>query len=93
MLAARGGWTISPAYDMNPNPQGDGLTLNITENDNRLDLDLAMEVARSFHLAAPRAEEIAEEVRRAVRQWRQVATRQHIPKAEQEQMSHAFQRA
>jgi serine/threonine-protein kinase HipA len=34
MLAARGGWTLSPAYDMNPNPQGDGLTLNITENDN-----------------------------------------------------------
>lgn len=93
MLAARGGWTLSPAYDMNPNPQGDGLTLNITENDNRQDLDLAMEVARSFHLTVPRAEEIAEEVRRAVRQWRQVATRQHIPKAEQEQMSRAFQRA
>lgn len=78
---------------MNPNPQGVGLTLNITENDNRLDVDLALEIAAAFHLAAPRAEEITEEVRSAVRQWRHVATRQHIPKAEQEQMSRAFQRA
>ncbi len=93
MLATRGGWTLSPAYDMNPNPQGEGLTLNITENDNRLDVGLALEIASAFHLAAPRAEEIAEEVRSAVRQWRHVATRQHIPKAEQEQMSRAFQQA
>ena len=78
---------------MNPNPQGVGLTLNITENDNRLDVGLALEIASAFHLAAPRAEEIAEEVRSAVRQWRHVATRQHIPKAEQEQMSRAFQQA
>ena len=54
MLAARAGWTLAPAYDMNPNPQGDGLMLIITENDNCLDLNLALEVAASFHLDLPR---------------------------------------
>lgn len=93
MLAAKDGWTLSPAYDMNPNPQGDGLTLNITENDNRLDLDLSLEVAESFHLEATRAKEIMGAVRQAVKQWRHVATRHKLSKAEQERMSLSFQRA
>lgn len=92
ILAAKEGWRLSPAYDMNPNPQGDGLTLNITENDNRLDLELALEVAVSFHLALSHAKEMIVGVRHAVKQWRQVATRQKISKAEQEKMALAFQR-
>lgn len=93
MLAVKDGWTLSPAYDMNPNPQGDGLTLNITENDNRLDLNLALEVAASFHLDVSRAKEMMGAVRRAVKQWRHVATRLKLSKAEQEKMSLAFSRA
>ncbi len=93
MLAAQEGWTLSPAYDMNPNPQGDGLTLNITENDNRLELELAMEVAESFHLKLLDAKEMMGMIRHAVKQWRQVATRQKISKAEQEKMVLSFQRA
>lgn len=90
LLASRNGWMLSPAYDMNPNPLGEGLTLNITENDNRLDLDLALEVAESFHLKGLRAKDIMEGVRLAVKQWRQVAGHQKISKAEQEKMSLAF---
>jgi len=90
MLAVKDGWTLSPAYDMNPNPQGGGLTLNITENDNRLDLNLALEVAASFHLDVSRAKEIMGTVRHAVKQWRHVATGQKLSKAEQEKMSLAF---
>ena len=93
LLAAKDGWTLSPAYDMNPNPQGNGLTLNISENDNQLELDLALEVAASFHLKASPAKEMMSTVRRAVKQWRQVATRQKLSKAEQEKMSLSFQRA
>jgi len=92
ILAAKEGWRLSPAYDMNPNPQGDGLTLNITENDNRLDPELALEVAASFHLDLSHAKEMMGVVRHAVKQWRQVATRQKISKAEQEKMALAFQR-
>jgi len=93
ILASKEGWTLSPAYDMNPNPQGNGLTLNITENDNRLDLELALEVAESFHLDVVRAKELMGEVRHAVKQWRKVASRIHLSKTEQEQMSLAFLRA
>jgi serine/threonine-protein kinase HipA len=93
ILAAKEGWRLSPAYDMNPNPQGDGLTLNISENDNRLDLELALEVAESFHLDLLHAKEMMGMIRHAVKQWRLVATRQKIPKAEQEKMALAFQRA
>jgi len=93
ILAGKDGWRLSPAYDMNPNPQGDGLTLNITENDNRLDLDLALEVAASFHLDVSRAKAMMRAVRQAVKQWRHVANRQQLSKAEQEKMSLAFSRA
>jgi serine/threonine-protein kinase HipA len=93
ILAAREGWTLSPAYDMNPNPQGTGLTLNITENDNRLELDLALEVAASFHLPISRAKALMQDVRHAVKQWRSVANQHQLSKTEQEQMSLAFERA
>lgn len=33
------GWQLSPAYDINPDENGTGLTLNISENDNSLDFD------------------------------------------------------
>jgi serine/threonine-protein kinase HipA len=93
MLAVKDGWTLAPVYDVNPDPQGDGLTLNISENDNRLDLDLALEVAESFHLKDHQAKEMLDGVRHAVKQWRHVACRHKISKTEQEKMSLAFQQA
>ena len=35
------GWSLAPAYDMNPNHHGVGLRLNISETDNTQDLELA----------------------------------------------------
>ena len=32
------GWSLAPAYDMNPDPHGAGLKLNISETDNAQDL-------------------------------------------------------
>jgi len=90
LLAAKDGWTLSPAYDMNPNPQGTGLTLNITENDNRLDMELALEVAPLFHISLSSAKTIMSKIRDAVKQWNKVATKHGLSKAEQEKMSQAF---
>ena len=42
------GWRLSEAYDLNPVAGSDGLKLNITENDNALDLELAREVGGVF---------------------------------------------
>ncbi len=87
------GWLLSPAYDINPNENGSGLKLNISENDNALDLDLAMEVHEYFRLTQEKAEEIIKEVKKSVQDWRKIATKYGISKAEQELKSIAFSRA
>jgi serine/threonine-protein kinase HipA len=52
-----------------------------------------MEVIDFFRLGKPRALEIIEKVKTSVRNWRVVATKFNVPKAEQELKSKAFQRA
>ena len=87
------GWLLSPAYDINPVETGSGLKLNISDSDNSLDLDLAMEVSEFFRLGEERASEIIEEVKSAVRNWRDIATKYGISRANQELKAIAFQRA
>lgn len=84
------GWILSPAYDVNPEPLNKGLTLNISETDNSLSLDLAREVAESFRLNKKQAEKIIDEIIKGVSQWRTVATTLQISREEQETMSGAF---
>lgn len=87
------GWILSPAYDINPNETGSGLQLNISENDNSLDLDLAMQVREYFRLENDRAESILAEVKNAVKQWERIAAKYEISQAEIELKAIAFQRA
>jgi len=87
------GWVLSPAYDINPVETGNGLKLNITENDNALDLNLAIEVCIYFRLVPKRAEEIIEEVKTSVKNWRKIASKYGISNAEQELKSRAFQQS
>jgi serine/threonine-protein kinase HipA len=56
------GWRPSPAYDMNPNPYGNGLSLNISETDNALDTSVAMSIAKYFKLSTSEASSILEEI-------------------------------
>lgn len=91
-ILTRSGWGLSPAYDLNPVETGTGLTLNISENDNTLDLDLAMEVHEYFRLKEKRAKEIITEVRESVRNWRKAAQHYGISKAEQDLKALAFSR-
>ena len=83
---------LSPAYDVNPEPLNKGLTLNISETDNSLNLDLAREAAESFRLNKEEAEIIIRKVTKAVNQWRSVATSLQISREEQQAMSGAFMR-
>lgn len=85
------GWILSPAYDINPVETGTGLKLNISDEDNSLDLDLALEVCEFFRLSENRAKEIIEEVKAAVINWRNVADKYGISRAEQELKALAFQ--
>ena len=49
-LLTNNGWQLSPAYDMNPNERGSGLTLNISENSNEQDISLALETAKHYKI-------------------------------------------
>ena len=84
------GWTLSPAYDINPNPSGAGLSLNITTDDNSLDFALALEVAPFFRLDGSEAEKILKNVRATVANWRGYAKRCGIAEHEIETMAPAF---
>lgn len=84
------GWALSPAYDINPNENGTGLKLNISENDNTLDVDLALEVAPYFRIKHDKAKHIIEEIKKVTSNWRNLATKYKISKNEQELMSRAF---
>jgi serine/threonine-protein kinase HipA len=84
------GWSLAPAYDMNPNPDGAGLVLNISETDNAQDLELVRDVANSFRVKPRRAAEIIDDVRDVVVTWRAEARKARIPRDEQERMAPAF---
>jgi serine/threonine-protein kinase HipA len=84
------GWQLSPAYDINPDENGMGLKLNISEEDNSLDFDLALSVSKYYGLNDTKAKAILSEIKSAVSTWRKVATEANIPRSEQELMARAF---
>jgi serine/threonine-protein kinase HipA len=85
-----GGWLLSPAYDINPVTPAHGLHLNISDSDNSLNYDLALEVIDFFQLDQTEAEQIKTEVLESVSKWRDVATKAGISRSEQQQMEQAF---
>ncbi|WP_037315727.1 type II toxin-antitoxin system HipA family toxin [Salegentibacter sp. Hel_I_6] len=89
-LLTDSGWILSPAYDINPTLNGTGLKLNISENDNALDLDLVREVAPYFRLKEKEANAIINKIQQNVGQWHQIAADLGIPRNEMELMKHAF---
>ncbi len=92
-LLGPSGWALAPAYDMNPNPHGAGLRLNISETDNSQDLALARDVAKYFRLSDTRAQEILSEVVTGVSGWRAVAKQHGISRDEVERIAPAFDHA
>jgi serine/threonine-protein kinase HipA len=85
------GWRLSPAYDINPNEFGSGLSLNISEKDNSLDLELALSVAEYFRVDEQKGKVIIDQVKSSVSNWRSVASEIGISRAEQDRMSKAFE--
>jgi serine/threonine-protein kinase HipA len=88
----QGSWSLSPAFDINPVPYGNGLTLNISETDNSLDYDLALSVAKYFRVSTERSATIIDKVKSAVSTWTTIAKRFNIPNSEQDQMARAFEK-
>ncbi|MFC3114232.1 type II toxin-antitoxin system HipA family toxin [Cellvibrio fontiphilus] len=86
----KNGWILSPAYDLNPTTPASGLHLNITDTDNRLDYDLAMDVIDFFQLNKTTATTIKTQVLESVSQWKTIAEQIGISRSEQQLMASAF---
>jgi len=89
-ILTKQGWILSPAYDINPNPYGTSLKLNISENDNSLDFNLALSVAPYFRLTDKEAVDIIEHIKSTVAKWLETATKYRISKSACKMMSTAF---
>ena len=86
----QGGWRLSPAYDINPVTPANGLSLNISDNDNSLNYDIALEVIDFFQISKGQAIKIRDEVLASVAEWRPVASAIGIGRNEQRLMDPAF---
>jgi serine/threonine-protein kinase HipA len=90
-LLTERGWRLSPAYDINPNEFGNGLSLNISEKYNPLHLELASSVAEYFRLDKKQAEKIIAEIKSIIGKWRSIAKKYCNIKTEKDKMSKAFE--
>jgi serine/threonine-protein kinase HipA len=84
------GWKLSPAFDINPSVDKEGLALNIDTHNNALDFELAKTVGEYFQLREAEMNTIITEIKTAVRGWKNVAQEIGISRVEQELMSGAF---
>ena len=93
-ILSKNGWRLSPAYDINPNPTGEGLALNVSENDNSIDINLALSTHKFYQLEKEEAEKIAAEICLAVsRNWEKTASKHGISCSMIELMRPAFNAA
>ena len=86
------GWSLSPAFDLNPDPGPGERHLNtaIDFDDTSASLDLLLEVAAEFRLDRTAAIEVISEVLGATSRWREVASTLGLPDAELKLMAPAF---
>ena len=96
LWAGKSGWTLSPAYDLNPTPidvRPRILTTNIDLDEGTCDLGLVESVAELFGLSPKPAREIIAQVGQATRAWRDVASEVGARPAEVRRMQSAFEHA
>ncbi len=84
------GWILSPAYDLNPSIEKDGLALNIDTDNNALDFELAKSVGEYFRLNKNQMKTIIKEVLEVTTNWKTIAKEIGISRSEQDLMTKAF---
>jgi serine/threonine-protein kinase HipA len=90
----KAGWSLSPAYDLNPVPtdlKARVLTTNIDLNEGTCSIDLLEEAAEYFGLGLVAARSIIKEVSTVTSTWRKVAREVGAKSAEITRMASAFE--
>lgn len=96
LYAGRGGWTLSPAYDLNPvpvevKPRFLSTAIGEDPDDTSASLQLALEVAEYFDLSEEEARFSAAQVAQVTRQWADRARSLGIRGTEIDLMYSAFE--
>ncbi|MBQ8934072.1 MAG: HipA domain-containing protein [Lachnospiraceae bacterium] len=90
-LLDKNGWRLSPAYDLNPVPYGDVLSLNVNMEDNTIDFDLAIETSAYYGIQKKQAADTVKAICSLVeKNWRRIAEKHGLQRSEIEDMSPAF---
>ena len=89
LLSPRG-IELSPAYDLNPTPDGMELSLAINEVETHCDVAIVMGARKDYGISQAEADRVLREVRTVVGAWRREAEVLQIPKAEQDLMAACF---
>ena len=89
LLTAKG-WTLSPAYDMNPT-LNEYQSLLITSTSNKADLHILLDACEDYMIRRKVAEGIIRDVANVVKDWRCLSTRLGIAKNEQERFTTVFE--
>jgi serine/threonine-protein kinase HipA len=90
----KAGWSLSPAYDLNPVPadiKARVLTTNINLDEGTCSIDLLESAAEFFGLSLPRAQTIIKEVAAVTATWRDTAKKAGARPAEIHRMASAFE--
>ena len=77
------GWTLSPAYDMNPT-SNEYQSLLINSSTNKSDLNLLLGSSEEYMIGKDEASKIIQEVTNAIKGWRRMAASLGIAKREME---------
>jgi len=93
LRASTAGWSLSPAFDLNPDPRPGPkhLSTAIDYDTDAARLDPLMGVAEHFRLAGDRARSVLREVSAAAGRWRAVAREAGLDRAALEHMAPAFE--
>ena len=75
------GWTLSPAYDMNPTTN-EYQSLLVTSSTNKADLNILLEASGEYMIGKEEAAMIIQEVAATVKDWRRTAATLGIAKRE-----------
>lgn len=77
------GWTLSPAYDMNPT-LNEYQSLLINKSSSKADLALLLQASEDYMIPQSDAEQIINQVKESVKSWRAMASRLGISQREME---------
>ncbi len=87
------GWTLSPAFDLNPDPSPGPkhLSTAVDLDDTTASVDTLMSVSEHFRLDDDDARQVLREVAAATSQWRTAAEKAGLDRAAIERMAPAFE--